>query len=73
MVAARQVGDGEGELEDAVVGARRELQLVHGGAYQGAAGLVQLAELAYLRRAHIGVASDGTIYGRMVICSLGII
>ena len=47
------------QLEHAMEAARRELQLAHGGAHQGATGVVELAELAHLGRAHLGVAGDG--------------
>ena len=57
-LAARQVGDGARQLEHAVVGARGQLELAHGRLHQGAAGIVQGAELAHLGRAHVGVAGS---------------
>jgi hypothetical protein len=54
----RQIGDGAGQLEDTVIGAGGELELAHRGLHQVFAGLVQGAELAHIRWAHICVASD---------------
>jgi hypothetical protein len=48
VLVFNQVGVRASELEDAVVGTRRELQLVHGLAHQRALGFVQLAELVHL-------------------------
>ena len=42
-----QVGDGAGELEHAVVGARRDVQLAYGRLHEALAGLVQPAVLAH--------------------------
>ena len=56
---SRQVGYGPRQLEHTVVAAGGKLQLVHGGAHQGAAGLVQLAVLAHLGRVHVSVARHG--------------
>ncbi len=65
-ITAGQVGDGAGQLEDAVIGTRRELQLVHGRAHQGAAGIIQLGKLSHLGWAHIRIAGDGASNGRSV-------
>ncbi len=46
------------QLEHPVIGPRRKLHLVHGGAHQGVAGLIELAEFAHFGRAHIGVAGQ---------------
>ena len=54
-VAAVEVGDGAGQLEDAVEGAGAELQLRHRRLHQRPAGLVQLAGRAHLSRPHVGV------------------
>src|SRR5574340_690153 len=58
LVAAAEVGDGTRELEDAVVGAGGELELVHGGTHEAAAGFIEGAKLAHLCRVHIGVGSQ---------------
>ena len=58
VLHASQVGDGAGQLEQAVVGARRKLELAHGRFHQRARGIVQDAEFAHFRRAHICIAAD---------------
>jgi len=50
-----QVCDGVRQLEDAMIGSCRELQLAHGAFHQAAAGVFERAELPHLRRAHVGV------------------
>ena len=54
-VAAVEVGDGAGELEDAVKGAGAELELGHRRLHERFARLVELAVLAHLGRSHVGV------------------
>ena len=54
-VAAVEVGDGAGELEDAVKGAGAELELRHRRLDQRLPRLVELAVLAHLGRSHVGV------------------
>ena len=54
-VAAVEVGDGAGELEDPMKGAGAELQLRHRRLDERLAGLVQLAVLAHLGWPHVGV------------------
>ena len=56
LLAAGQVGNGAGQLENPVVGPRRQLQLVHGRAHQGASGFIQRAVPAHFGRLHFGVA-----------------
>ena len=53
--AGVEVGDGARELQDAVVGARGEMQLVDGGAQQRLHGIGERAELADVARAHLRV------------------
>jgi len=68
----RQVGDGASEFEDAVVGAGRELELVHGSLHQGTAGIVELAKQAHFGRVHIGIAQNlvfGFNFSSLVFCS----
>ena len=59
VFAAGQISDGARQFEDAVVGARRKLELVHGGLHQRLAGVVQLAEFAHFGGTHVGVAGGG--------------
>jgi len=54
--AARQVSDGAGQLEDAVIGPGAHAQLLHGRFEQGLARSVHRAELAHLGGSHVGVA-----------------
>ena len=54
-VGAGQVGDGARDLEDAVVGARGEVQLFHGLLQEPAEGGVGSAVRADLRMRHAGV------------------
>lgn len=42
-----------------MVGTGREVELVHGGAHQHAAGFVQRGKLSHFYRAHIGIAREG--------------
>jgi len=49
-LAAGQIRDDAGQLEDAMVRSRAHLQLTHGRPQQAAAGLVNLAELPNLGR-----------------------
>lgn len=59
--AARQIGDGASQFEDAMIGAGAELELAHGGAQQAAAGVVDPAERAHLGHTHIGVGAHGQL------------
>ncbi len=66
-----QIGDGAGQLEDAVVSARGKLQAGHGGFHQAAAGIIQNAERANFRRAHIRVASDRAVREALALALAG--
>jgi len=48
-----KVGDGACQLEHAVVGARREVQLAHGRLHQPLARAIELAVAAHLGRPHV--------------------
>ena len=54
-VGAFQVGDGQGHLQHAVKGSCREVQLVHRCLEQALGGLLYLAEVPHLPRAHLRV------------------
>ena len=54
-IAAVEVGDGAGELEDAMKGAGAELELRHRRLDQRLPRLVELAVLPHLGRSHVGV------------------
>ncbi len=56
IFAFGEVGDGAGQFQDAVVGSRREVQLLHGGLQEPLAGGVGFAEVAHFGGAHLGVA-----------------
>ena len=56
--APRQVCYRAREFQDAVIGARRELQLAHGRFDQTLPGFVQFTKLAHLGHAHIGIADQ---------------
>jgi len=58
LLTPGQIRDGARQLEDAVIGARRQVQLRHGRAHQGLALIVHLTELPHLGHAHVGVADD---------------
>ncbi len=58
LLCPGQIGDGARQLEHPVVGTRRELQLHHGGLHQRPPGIVQLAEVAHLGRAHVCIAGN---------------
>jgi hypothetical protein len=55
VAAAGQIGNGPGQLEDTVIGPGAHLQLFHRRPEQAVAGVVHLAELAYLGWSHVGV------------------
>jgi hypothetical protein len=55
---AGQIRNRPRQFEDAVVGARGKLELVHGGFDQAAGGIVQGAVFAYFGGAHIGIAGE---------------
>ena len=55
---AFEVGDGAGDLEDAVVGASRHVHAVHGVAKLLEAGGVGLGVFVQEGRGHLGVAVD---------------
>ena len=59
FLAAVEVGNGAGDLTDAVIAAGRQAERVKGLPHQLRAGLVQLAEFAQLSRLHIRVAEAG--------------
>ena len=58
VVGAGQVGDRARQLEHAVVGARREVQLAHGRLHQPLARAIELAVPAHLGRPHVGVGQQ---------------
>lgn len=51
-----QIGDAARQLEQAVIGARGEVHLLHGGTHQVLAGFIQAAVLADIGVAHVGIA-----------------
>ena len=57
-IAGGQVGDGPGDLEDAVVGAGGEAEALHGLLEQISELRVERAVFAYLPVAHAGVGED---------------
>ena len=57
-VAIGEVGDGAGELEDAVEGAGGELETLGGGLEEGLRGGIYNAVFADLSWPHVGVAGD---------------
>ena len=57
-VAALNVGDGAGDLENAVEGASGKMELLHRCAEQALRRRLGEAELLYLRRSHIGIAAQ---------------
>jgi hypothetical protein len=58
-----EVGDGAGDLEDAVVGAGAEALLLHGALEEALGVGGQLAEGADLLGGHLGVSKDGSTWG----------
>ena len=61
-IGASEVSDGSRQLEDAVEGTGREVQLIHRRLEQALGGWLYLAELAHLQRGHIRVAHEpGTL------------
>ena len=58
FITTSQVCNRARQYQDAVIGTRREVQLVHGGAHQLPAGIVQLAMLAQAGGLHVGVTGD---------------
>ena len=57
-LASGQVGNCAGQLQRAMIGARRKVELAHRRAHQAVASFVQFAELAHLGHAHIGVTDN---------------
>lgn len=57
-----EVGDGAGELEDAVKGAGRKLELLGSLTEQAAGAVIQSANFLDLSCAHIGVACKGSAF-----------
>lgn len=49
------------QFKDAVIRPHREPQLVHRRLHWAAAGIVQIAVFAHLRRVHVGIALHGSI------------
>ena len=60
-VGAPQVRDGAGDLEDPVKAARRQVHLLHGRLEQRLRGIVHLAVVPHLHRAHLGVGYQGGV------------
>jgi hypothetical protein len=54
-----EIGDGAGQLEHPVVGARRESHLTHSRTEQRLGGIVEGGMLAQLLRPHVGVGQQG--------------
>ena len=59
IARARQVGDGAGDLQNAVVGPGAQVQVGHGGLEQPLRRVVQHTVLVDVLRAHVRVAVDG--------------
>lgn len=59
LLGAGEIGNGAGQLEDAVVGAGAEMQLAHGCLEQILAGSVKLAVLAHLVGVHLRIGQRG--------------
>ena len=55
-VAALQIGDGSGELQDTMEGTTCEMKLLHGGAKQALCRRFHYAEILDLFGRHIGIA-----------------
>jgi hypothetical protein len=53
---SRQICDRACQFQDAVIGARREIQLAHRRADQVVTGFIEFAEFAHFSHTHIGVA-----------------
>lgn len=64
---AVEVGDGAGELDDAVVGAGGEAEALHGHFEQFGAGVVEDAEFLEEGRGHLGVAVDAGVGGEPLV------
>ena len=64
FVGARQVGDGAGHFQDAVVGAGAEAEALHGGFEQLAAGRAYLANVFHHLRGHHGVGVHLGLLGK---------
>ncbi len=64
---AGQVGDRARQLEHAMVGARREVQLAHGRLHQPLAGLVEPAVLADLGWPHVGVGAQAGAFEALAL------
>ena len=58
VVASCEVGDGAGNLQDAVVGAGGEVHADHCGAEHGDTGFVWLGKLVYHLLGHLRIAVD---------------
>ncbi len=61
LLAAGEVGDGAGHLEDAAVGAGREFEVLHGRAKHVEAGGVGLCELVEHSLAHLCIGVDALV------------
>ncbi len=67
LCAAVEVGDGAGDLQDAVVGAGGEAQTVHGVLQDLLPGWRDGAILPYHSTRHLGVAEDVVVVGKSLL------
>ena len=58
LFASREIGDCPRQLQDAVLGSRREVHLAHRRPHQALTFILQLAKLTYLPHSHIGVTDN---------------
>ena len=55
---SRQIGNGAAEFEDAMIGPRTKVHLLHGGAHEVFAGFIQLAKHLHFGRPHVTIDED---------------
>jgi hypothetical protein len=69
LLRGGEIGDGEGQLQDPVVGAGREPLLAHGRAQQRLGGVVEGGVLTQLLRSHGGFEPFMLNDARPILCS----
>jgi len=67
----RQIRNRPRQLQDAMIGARRQIELTHRREHQTLTFILQFAELPYLPDTHIGVADDvGLRIGKALLLNI---